>query len=138
MASTITAVETEGVRGIDDLAALAETLTNAGLPTRVTFSGDRPPLPHSVDRAVYAIAREALTNTLRHAGPASARVCLSYGNDRLFLDVSDDGRGGTVEGGLGIAGMRQRAGAVGGYLEAGPRRSGGFRVRASLPMRRRP
>ena len=125
-------------RGIDDLGALAETLTSAGLPTRVVVSGDRPPGSRAVDRTVYAIAREALTNALRHAGPARARVRLTYDDDRVILDVADDGRGGSPEGGFGIAGMRERARAAGGSLDAGPRPTGGFRVRASLPTGARP
>ena len=120
-------------RGIDDLPSLTATMTSAGLPTRVIVSGDRSSVPRGVDRTVYAIAREALTNALRHAGPARARVSITYQDDRLVLDVSDDGRGGPAKAGFGISGMRERARAVGGDLEAGPRPTGGFRVRASLP-----
>ena len=125
-------------RGIDDLAALAQTMTGAGLPTRVLGSGDRPSVSRAVDRTVYAIAREALTNALRHAGPAQAVVCVTYEEDRLVLDVFDDGRGGPATAGFGIAGMRERARAVGGALEAGPRPAGGFGVTASLPVGERP
>jgi signal transduction histidine kinase len=123
------------------LDALAATVTGAGLPTRVAISGRPRPLPEDVDLAAYRIVQEALTNALRHAGPASASVLVGYEHDRLTLAIVDDGRGAAPEpsahsagSGHGIAGMHERALAVGGELEAGPRRSGGFRVSASLPL----
>ena len=123
------------------LAALAATIPSSGLPTRVVISGRPRPLSKAVDLAAYRIVQEALTNALRHAGPASASVTIGYERDRLTVAVVDDGRGGTPEevepsagSGHGIAGMRERALTVGGELEAGPRRFGGFRVSASLPF----
>jgi signal transduction histidine kinase len=127
-----------GLAGLDRLAA---TITGAGLPTRVVVSGRARSLPPAVDRAAYRIAQEALTNALRHAGPASAVVTVRYEPDRLLVEVIDDGRGadrshGEPEpgGGHGIAGMRGRALALGGELDAGSRSVGGFRVHASLPV----
>jgi signal transduction histidine kinase len=127
---------------LDRLDALAATLTSAGLPTRVAISGRPRPLPEAVDLAAYRIVQEALTNALRHAGPTSASVSVRYHRDRLTLTVVDDGLGAARTGaepspgaGHGIAGMRERALAVGGELEAGPARGGGFRVSASLPFR---
>jgi signal transduction histidine kinase len=126
------------VAGLD---ALAATTTGAGLPTRVVVSGPARSLPPAVGRAAYRIVQEALTNALRHAGPASAVVSLRYEPDRIVVEVRDDGRGraaraGEVEpgSGHGIAGMRERALALGGELEAGSSRLGGFRVSASLPV----
>ena len=123
---------------LDDLA---DTITSSGLPTRVVISGRPRPLSKAVDLAAYRIVQEALTNALRHAGPASASVSIGYERDRLTLSVVDDGPGGTPEdvepsagSGHGIAGMRERALAVGGELEAGPGRFGGFSVSASLPF----
>jgi signal transduction histidine kinase len=94
-----------------------------------------------VDRAAYRIAQEALTNALRHAGPASAVVTLRYEADRLVVEVCDDGQGPARKhreldpgSGHGINGMRERALALGGQLDAGPRSPSGFRVRASLPV----
>jgi signal transduction histidine kinase len=123
------------------LDAVAATMTSAGLPTRVAISGPPRALPRSVDLAAFRIVQEALTNALRHAGPASASVSVKYEPDRVTVAVVDDGPGCAEDGparpagsGHGIAGMRERASAVGGELEAGPRRFGGFRVRASLPL----
>lgn len=121
-------------RGIDGLAALGETMTAAGLPTSVAVSGPRLPVTPAVDAAAYRIAREALTNALRHAGPASATVSVGFETDHVILEIVDDGRGGEAKAGFGIAGMRERARAVGGELEAGPRPLGGFRVEARLPI----
>ena len=80
--------------------------------------------------------QESLTNSLRHAGPASAAVTVAYEDGRVVIEIVDDGRGageGTRGAGHGIAGMRERAAAAGGEVEIGPRPGGGFRVRACLP-----
>ena len=124
------------------LGALAATVTKAGLPTRVVVTGpiDRP--SPAVAAAAYRIVQEALTNALRHAGAAAATVCVTCGPDRLTIEVSDDGRARAHDprprrpgSGHGIAGMRERALALGGTLDAGAGADGGFRVRASLPNR---
>jgi signal transduction histidine kinase len=129
------------VQRLAGLDALAATTSGAGLPTRVVVSGRARSLPPAVDRAAYRIVQEALTNALRHAGPASAVVTLRYEPDRLVIEVVDDGHGPEAsdrepepDGGHGIAGMRERALALGGELDAGSRPLGGFRVRASLPV----
>jgi signal transduction histidine kinase len=80
--------------------------------------------------------QEALTNVARHAGPARAAVSLSYGQTALVVQVDDDGRGTgghATRPGRGLTGMRERISALGGGLEAGPRDTRGFRVRASIP-----
>jgi signal transduction histidine kinase len=127
-----------GVAGLD---ALAATATAAGLPTRVVVSGPARSLPPAVDRAAYRIAQEALTNALRHAGPASAVVTVRYEAARLVVEVLDDGGGVERDDeergpgdGHGIAGMRERALSLGGELEVGFHPRGGFRVCASLPV----
>jgi signal transduction histidine kinase len=132
---------TAAFRGVAALDSLAATTTGAGLTTRVVVSGEARSLPPAVDRAAYRIAQEALTNALRHAGPASAVVTVRYEPDRLLVEVLDDGRGGEMSdgepepgGGHGIGGMRERALALGGTLEAGVDPRGGFRVCASLPV----
>jgi signal transduction histidine kinase len=92
--------------------------------------------------AAFRIVQEALTNVTRHAGGAIATVRVSYGEQDLTVQVDDDGRGspalGAAGSGKGILGMRERATALGGELEAGPRPGGGFRVRARLPLNGEP
>jgi signal transduction histidine kinase len=128
-------------RGVGGLDALAATISSAGVPTRVAISGRPRPLLAAVDQAAYRIVQESLTNVLRHAGPASASVRVAYEPERLVVEVVDNGRAQEVGDavrppgtGHGIAGMRERALALGGQLEAGNRSGGGFRVRASLPF----
>jgi signal transduction histidine kinase len=95
-------------------------------------------LPASIDHAAYRIVQEALTNVRRHAAASTATVRLRYTDDRLEVQIDDDGTGfpGTTPpgGGSGVAGMRERAAALDGSLIVGPRPGGGFRVRAELPL----
>jgi signal transduction histidine kinase len=124
-----------GTAQLEDLIAGAR---RAGLETTFTVTGDPVPLPAAVDLAAYRIVQESLTNTIRHAGPATAAVSLGYAGDELSIEVTDTGRGPAVVagngGGHGLAGMRERAAAVGGTVEAGPGPAGGFRVAARLPL----
>jgi signal transduction histidine kinase len=126
---------TAGIAHLDDLVSRA---TAAGLEVRTEVDGSPRPLAARVDLAAFRIVQEALTNVVRHAGPATATVRLAYGERELTLQVEDDGRGrtanGKTAGGSGIAGMRERATALGGTLDAGARPGGGFRVRARLPL----
>ena len=122
------------------LDVLVGQMREAGLPVDVEIEGDQLPLPPSVDLSAYRILQEALTNTLKHAGPAKATVTLRYDKDTVHLEVADDGRGlapnvGNTSRGSGLLGMRERVGLHGGALEAGPRPEGGFVVRASLPLK---
>ncbi len=93
-----------------------------------------------MDRAAYRIVQEALTNVSRHAGPATAAVRLDYRSDLLVVSVDDDGAGAWdgVAPGVGLTGMRERVTALGGTLRAGPRDTGGFGVRAELPLEATP
>jgi signal transduction histidine kinase len=119
------------------IGTLTAVTTKAGVPTRLTVSGRRRLLPADVDLAAYRIVQESLTNVLRHSGAASASVLLAYEDDRLLVEVEDDGIGGPGPSspGHGLLGMRERAAALGGELDAGPRPQGGFRVHATLPVR---
>jgi signal transduction histidine kinase len=130
---------TAGLADLDGLVAGAEA---AGLTVRTRTEGTPRPLAPSVDLAGYRIVQEALTNVTRHAGPATATVRIAYGDNDVTVEVLDDGRGtaatGLGGGGNGIPGMRERAAALGGELEAGPRDGGGFAVRARLPAGDRP
>jgi signal transduction histidine kinase len=123
---------------LSQLGALIEGTERAGLPTTLSVRGDPRPLPATVEMAAYRIVQESLTNALRHAGPGSAVVTVTYADTDLRLEVTDDG-GGSGDGashgaGHGIAGMHERAAAAGGTLDAGPRPGGGFRVSARLPL----
>jgi signal transduction histidine kinase len=127
--------------GLRDLDALVLTMTKAGMPTRLDVFGLPRMLPPAVDRAAYRIVQEALANVLRHAGPASASVSIAFESRQLLVSIEDNGKGnaGSDEqaspgSGYGIVGMRERALALGGDLEAGPRPDGGFRVTAFLPV----
>jgi signal transduction histidine kinase len=123
--------------GLDRLQALAATTAEAGLPVNVELKGRPRPLPRTLDATAYRIIQESLTNALRYAGPARAAVTLTYGEQQLLLEITDDGVGTNNDSdsaGLGIVGMRERAAAFGGELEAGPRPDGGFRVKAVLPL----
>jgi signal transduction histidine kinase len=124
--------------GLDRLPDLIATTRAAGVPVRSETAGERGPLPAAVDLAAYRIIQESLTNVARHAGRATATVRLSYAPGWLGIEVSDTGRlpaagTGRASAGSGIAGMRERAAAVGGTLTAGPRPGGGFAVTARLP-----
>jgi signal transduction histidine kinase len=123
------------------LARLGDLVAQAsapGLEIRAETEGTAGPLPFGVDAAAYRIVQEALTNVARHAGPATARVHVTYGEEELTVQVDDDGRqpGSRQQpaSGNGIAGMRERVAALGGELYAGPRPGGGFRVRARFPL----
>jgi signal transduction histidine kinase len=121
--------------GAARIATLVSVMTNAGVPTRLAVSGRRRLLPADVDLAAYRIVQESLTNVLRHARAGSVSVRLEYEEDELLVEVEDDGVGGAAGVGHGLLGMRERAAAVGGELDAGPVPHGGFRVRATLPLR---
>ena len=122
---------------LDRLAGLVETVRAGGLAVRTVIRGDAGDLPTEVDLAAYRIVQEALTNVARHADAGTATVLISYGENDLEVRVEDDGRGPAeppAPGGNGLAGMRERAAAIGGVLLAGPRDEGGFRVYARLPL----
>ncbi len=111
----------------------------AGIPVTVQTVGEARSLPAAVELAAYRIVQESLTNVARHAGPATATVRLIHGSDGLDIEVCDDGGAPATNGafpgtGSGITGMRERARALGGRLQAGPRPGGGFAVTAHLPL----
>jgi signal transduction histidine kinase len=121
--------------GTAQLSDLVTQMDAAGLPVRLDVEGTPRPLPPGVELAGFRIVQEALTNTLKHAGPATASVCLRYGERTLEVEIVDDGRGGHVNGhGHGLIGMRERVTLYGGVLDAGPLPDGGFAVRARLPV----
>ena len=125
--------------GVASLATLLDDVRAAGLTVTLRTSGDDRPLPPGVDVSVYRIVQEALTNTLRHAQATRATVDIRYLPASVEIEIVDDGHGATDArwdtggGGYGLAGMRERAGLFDGAFEAGPRSSGGFAVRVTLP-----
>jgi signal transduction histidine kinase len=124
-----------GLAAVDELVSR----TNAGgVKVSLVIQGERRPLPASVDLAAFRIVQESLTNVVRHSGATEASVQLTYGDGELAVEIDDNGNGGatanTADGGSGIAGMRERAMALGGHFDAGPRAGTGFRVRALLPL----
>ncbi|MET9543036.1 sensor histidine kinase [Streptomyces sp. NPDC006553] len=123
--------------GLGRLPELVEQAGAAGLTVTVASTGPRTDLPPGADLAAFRIVQEALTNVVRHSGSRTARVRIGYGSGHLDLTVDDDGPAtGTEAGGSGngLAGMRERAAALGGTIEAGARPDGGFRVHAVLPF----
>lgn len=124
--------------GLDALDDLIRTVRDAGLAVEVEVTGRNGPLPATVEVAACRILQEALTNVIKHAGPASVRVTVHQDGSQLELDVTNSGGHAPVvrtEGpGHGIIGMRERAAAIGGSLQAGPLPDGGFQVCAVLPI----
>jgi signal transduction histidine kinase len=143
--------------GIGELPALAGSLRAAGLEVSLSIDGDHAALPPAVNVSAYRIVQEALTNVLKHAGPARAEVTVGCADGAVTIEVTDDGpgnpvppavRGGgpggtgggsppceeEVGAGQGLAGMRERVAVFGGDLRAGPRPGGGFTVCARLPI----
>jgi signal transduction histidine kinase len=126
--------------GLEDLDGLVARARAAGLPTELRIDGERRPLPTGADLAAYRIVQEALTNCLKHAGGAHARVAVTWSEEDVVLSVSDDGRGPGVPtpddtgGGHGLVGMRERAALYGGEVVTGPAPNGGFVVRARIPL----
>jgi signal transduction histidine kinase len=125
-------VPSPGLGRLEELAAHTRT---AGMAVRVVAEGAPRPLPADVDVAAYRIVQEALTNSVRHSGGRTATVLLRYDADALTIEVDDDGTAAIHPAGHGngVAGMTERARALGGTLDAGPRPGGGFRVLARLP-----
>ena len=124
--------------GLPAIAALVEATNAAGTRTTLDLAEPPVPLPPPVTLAVYRIVQESLTNVVRHAGRVGATVGLRQDGGYLYVEVVNDGAAASAafsDGtGAGLTGMRERAAALGGTLEAGPRPGGGFAVRARLPV----
>ena len=134
-----------GVERLDDLLARVEA---AGVPVSIDIEGDIQELSRGVQLTIFRVAQEALTNTLKHAQrPTRANLALRSGHGSVTLEVTDTGISGTgwvppadgagpaialPSGERGLRGMRERAAAYGGQLEAGPLEHGGWCVRLTL------
>ena len=118
------------------LDVLLGTVREAGLEVDLEVEGNARELPPGVDLSAYRLVQEALTNTMKYAGPAHAWVTLRWRERELELEVANNGRTDSSSNGTGhgLAGMRERVALCGGTLETGPRDGGGFVVRCHLPL----
>jgi signal transduction histidine kinase len=127
----------EPAPGLSRVPELLDRVRAGGMVVELQVEGTARPLTPATDLAAYRAVQEALTNVIRHAPGASAEVRVQYADDSVRVDVTDDGGAqetSTVSGaGLGLSGLRERATALGGTLDAGPTGSHGFRVSMSLP-----
>ena len=128
-------------QGLHELEELGASLRSAGIEVELDIDPASSTVPAAVAATGYRIVQEALTNVVRHAHGAHARVRVAREDEHVVIDVTDDGRGAVPVGapapdgsGHGVRGMRERAEAAGGTLEAGPRAGGGWHVRATLPV----
>jgi signal transduction histidine kinase len=126
---------------LSQLGALAERARAAGLPVELRIDGEPRELTPGLDLVAFRVVQEALTNAIKHAGPARALVRVRFTTGTLELEISDTGRGPALTDGdpattgQGLLGMRERLVLYGGELQTGRSRGGGFRVRARIPLR---
>ncbi|MEV7864751.1 histidine kinase [Streptomyces sp. NPDC088124] len=133
--------DTTPPRGLDHVPELVERARAIGLDATLTIEGQGHDVPAAVDRTVYRIVQESLTNIARHADAATASVRIDCRPDALSIRVDDDGKAAPDTApvpGAGLLGMRERVTALGGRLRAEPRTEGGFTVEAELPVDRTP
>jgi signal transduction histidine kinase len=127
---------------ISQLGALVARARAAGLPVELRIEGEPRDLSPGLELVAFRIVQEALTNAIKHAGPARARVAVAFAPEALELEISDTGRGpasalgeaSTPAVGHGLVGMRERVNLYGGELQTGRARGGGFRVWARVPL----
>ena len=134
---TDTGQPTAPTPGIADMDGLVGSARATGLTVRTEVRGAARVLPAVVDVAAARIVQESLTNVVRHTSATNAAVTVTYQPDELVVEVDDDGpalNAGSMSGGSGIAGMRDRARALGGRLSVRRRPAGGFSVRANFPL----
>lgn len=121
-----------------ELDGLVSRMREAGLSAELVIEGERRALPAALELSAFRVVQEGLTNALKHAGPAEVRALLRYGEDRLEVEIADDGTmaGNGVGSRRGLAGIRERVEIFGGRLDAGPRPGGGWTLHASFPLAR--
>ena len=123
---------------LSQLGALVARARAAGLPVELRIDGEARDLSPGLDLVAFRVVQEALTNAIKHAGPARALVTVTFTTCALELEISDTGRGPAPadgETGQGLLGMRERLVLYGGELQTGRGRGGGFEVRARIPLR---
>jgi signal transduction histidine kinase len=128
-----------GAPGLAQLHTLAERARASGLPVDLRIEGEPHPLSATLDLVAFRVVQEALTNVVKHAGPARASVRVAYTAHSLEIEVADTGRGPETapagpEMGHGLIGMQERLAQYGGELRTGRCRGGGFQVRACIPV----
>jgi signal transduction histidine kinase len=126
-------------RGLADVGQLITGIADAGVRVQLEVRGRQRPVPPGVDLAAYRIIQEALTNVVKHAQTTESRVVVTYAEDAICLEITDDGHGApadsvTTGAGHGIAGMAERVSLFGGEFHAGSLPGRGFRVAARLPL----
>ncbi|MFW3170080.1 sensor histidine kinase [Geodermatophilus sp. CPCC 206100] len=133
--------ETAPLPSLSRLDDVLDDLRAGGMPIELVVTGDPVELPPLVDVSAVRVVQEALSNVVRHAGAAATTVTVHHAADRVTVTVTDDGRPRVATppavpgtGGSGQLHMRERVAVVGGRLEVGPVRGGGYRVRASFPL----
>jgi signal transduction histidine kinase len=121
---------------LEALPGLVDRARSAGLDADVDVEINGATVPSAIGGAAFRIVQEALTNVLRHADASSAHVGVRTTMDALEIEIVDDGAAasGGVSPGLGLRGMAERAAALGGHVDVGPREDGGWRVHAVLPL----
>jgi signal transduction histidine kinase len=119
---------------LEDLDALVAAVRGNGIDVRLERNGTLPAVPTAVELAAFRIVQEALTNVTRHAHARVATVRVGHDGSALTVEITDDGLGSDAAPGNGITGMRERAAALGGTLDAGRCPGGGFGVVARLPV----
>ncbi len=127
---------TEATPGLADVERLATTAATAGVNVDLRWLGLRRSLPQEISLSAYRIIQEGLTNVVRHADTHACQVTVDCGENELFIEVVDAGRGhgATTDPGYGLLGMRERVSLLHGEFSAAPRPEGGFRVAARLPV----
>jgi signal transduction histidine kinase len=123
---------------LDSLPRLVDHARSGGLDADVEVQVEGVAIPSAIGGAAFRIVQEALTNVLRHADASGAHVRVRANSETLDIEITDDGRssGAGVHPGLGLRGMAERASALGGRVDVGPREEGGWRVHAMLPLSR--
>jgi signal transduction histidine kinase len=121
--------------GLGQLRSLIDPVAAAGLPVELHVTGEERGLPQGLDLAAFRVIQEALTNVIKHAGPARAEIRLDYRPAEIVVEIADNGTGGALGStpGRGLLGLRERVALYGGDLDAGRRPAGGWLVRARIP-----
>jgi signal transduction histidine kinase len=126
--------------GLDQVRRLVDETRATGLDVTYAVYGEPRPVPDAIALSAYRVIQEALTNTVKHAAATVVDVRVRFLEQSLEVEVNDDGLGGDGSApgsGLGLAGMRERVAVHGGQLDVGPRRAGGFQVRARFRLAER-